>query len=114
MFRLKVVGKFKIGKNIYVIVLKNNKYKAGRLINNHVDYNLSNEEKKIISLVLDKILPDDRKINLLPIKINNSIYNVSVVGGIYQFNPIPNEVDLKILNNIISLSVNYKLAVSKL
>ena len=28
---MKIVGKFKLGRNIYAIVLKNDKYRVGRL-----------------------------------------------------------------------------------
>ena len=48
---MKIVGKFKLGRNIYAIVLKNDKYRVGRLEGNLVNYNLSDEEINKFSLL---------------------------------------------------------------
>lgn len=104
---MKVVGKFKLGRNIYVIVLKNNKYRVGRLEGNLVNYNLSDEEKKAIMVVLDKLLPKDDGIKITSLKINNIVYDISVSNNIFMFNPVPNENDLKVLNNIFNGQSEY-------
>ena len=99
---MKVVGKFKLGRKIYVIVLINNKYRVGRLEGNLVNYNLSDEEKKLIMVIIDKLLPKDNGIKISSLKINNTVYDIRVSDNMYMFNPVPNENDLKILNNIFN------------
>ena len=99
---MKVVGKFKLGRNIYVIVSKNNKYRVGRLEDNLVNYNLTDEEKKVIMIVVDRLLPKNNGIKISSLKINNTVYDISVSDNIYMFNPVPNDNDLKILNNIFN------------
>lgn len=59
---MEVVGKFKLGRNIYVIVLKNNKYRVGRLVDNLVNYDLSDKEKKLIMVIIDELLPKDNEL----------------------------------------------------
>ena len=99
---MEVVGKFKLGKNIYVIVSKNNKYRVGRLEDNLVNYNLTDEEKKVIMIVVDRLLPKNNGIKISSLKINNTVYDISVSNNIYMFNPKPNQVDLKVLNGIFN------------
>ena len=99
---MKIIAKFKLGKVMYVIVLKNNKYKVGRLTNNIVNYNLSNQEKTLITHVINGILPNNFKTILFPIKVNGNKYDVSVSNGIYEFYPVPNMDDLKVLNNLLN------------
>lgn len=95
---MKIVGKFKLGRNIYAIVLKNDKYRVGRLEGNLVNYNLSDEEKKVITVVVDKLLPKNNGIKIISLKINNTVYDINVCDNICMFNPVPNESDLIILN----------------
>lgn len=102
MIKLKIIGKFKLDNAMYVIVLKNNKYKVGRLTNNIVNYNLSGDEKALITCIIDKILPNNSKIELFPIKVNGNKYDVTVSNGIYEFYPKSNIDDLKILNNLLN------------
>ena len=104
---MKVVGKFKLANNVYVILLKNNVYKIGRLSNNLVYYNFSLEEKKLITLVIEALMPADKKTALPEITLNKNKYNVCVSNNIYEFNPIPNINDLKLLNNIFNNQSSY-------
>lgn len=99
---MKIVGKFKLGRNIYAIVLKNDKYRVGRLEGNLVNYNLSDEEKKVITVIVDKLLPKNNGIKIISLKINNTVYDINVCDNICMFNPVPNESDLIILNNIFN------------
>ena len=104
---MKIVGKFKLGKNIYVIVLNNNKYKVGRLENNVVNYNLSDEEKKLIMVIIDKILPKDNGIKLPSFNLDGKIYDVMVSNNVYMFSSEPNKNDLRLLNNIFNSQSEY-------
>lgn len=87
---------------MYIITIKNGKYKVGRFNNNLVNYNLDSEEKALITIVIDGLLPGNNDIKLLPFELNGNVYDLSVSNNIYLFNPEPNIVDLKILNNIFN------------
>ena len=104
---MKVVGKFKLDKNIYVIVLKNNKYKVGKLVDNLVSYNFSDEEKKLIMTIIDNLLPKDSGIKLPSFSLGGKIYDVMISNEVYMFSPEPDQNDLKLLNNIFNSQSEY-------
>lgn len=105
---MKVVGKFKLGKNIYVIVLKNNKYKVGRLVDNLVSYNFSDEEKKLIMTIIDNLLPKDSGIKLPSFSLGGKTYDVMLSNDVYMFSPEPDQNDLKLLNIIFNCQSEYE------
>ena len=106
---MKIVGKFKLNDIVYGIGIKDNKYFVGRIKDDKLYTFLTDEEKNVVNLILDRLTPGSDLVEVTPVMIEDRIYKTyyNPSKSMFLFNPKPNESDLKFLNSTYNNQSEY-------
>ncbi len=106
---MNLVGKFKLNGILYGIGIKEDKYYVGRVKDKKIYTYLSDNEKIVISSILDQLTPGRDLVEVTSVTIEDRIYKTyyNPSKSMFLFNPKPNESDLKFLNSTYNNQSEY-------
>lgn len=98
---MKEVGYFYYDNIKYVILKRNDEFLIGKVKGESITFNFTKEDKDVIRIVVDNLVPSGNAVKLLPMKVNGNAYETSyyVDKDLYVFEGAEGN-DLSILNSL--------------